>query len=346
VVQAMRARELFPVPCRYSVVVPMHNEEGNVEPLATKLLAAMEPLQEPYELIFVDDGSSDATFERLARLAERHPQICIIKLKRNFGQTPALAAGFEHAVGEVILAMDGDQRSDPAEIPLLLEKLEEGYDVVNGWRRERSHDGFARTLSSRVANRWLAALSGVCIHDFGSTFKAYRREVIEALRLYGEQHRYLPVLAAWQGARIAEVPVSDAPRSYGKSHYGMGRMFRVPFDLLSMKFLRHFRSAPLHFFGVPGALSLLAGLGVYAYLGALALAKAPGGGHGWLVVMGAVLLLAGVQLLAVGFLGELLALSYFGPQHEPNYRVERIVGGAEAVMAETPARANAAGGKG
>jgi glycosyltransferase involved in cell wall biosynthesis len=341
----MRERFVSAMPCQYSVVVPMHNEEGNVDPLAARLLAAMDALEESYELIFVDDGSTDSTFTRLSRLAQLHSEVRVVKLKRNFGQTPALAAGFDYAAGEIILAMDGDLRSDPAEISVLLNKLEEGYDVVNGWRRNRAHEGFTRIFPSRVANRWLARLSGVPINDFGTTFKAYRREVVEGFRLYGEQHRYLPVLAAWQGARIAEVPVSDSPRSYGKSHYGIGRVFHVPFDLLTIKFLRHFRMAPLRLFGVPGLLSLLAGLLVYAGLAGAwlfdqhaILARAADG-----VILGAILLISGIQLMAMGLLGELLALSYFGPQREPIYRVERILSGSEETIIEPAPRAKSAG---
>lgn len=336
-------RERFPVPCRYSVVVPMHNEEGNVEPLAGKLLAAMKALDDSFELIFVDDGSSDGTFVILERLAASHPEICAIKLKRNFGQTPALSAGFDRAIGEIILAMDGDLRSDSGDIPKLLEKLDEGFDVVNGWRRDRDHEGWFRTIPSRIANRWLASVSGVAIHDFGSTFKAYRREVIEGLRLYGEQHRYIPVIASWQGARIAEVPVKDLPRTFGKSHYGIGRSFRVPFDIISLDFLRRYRAAPLRFFGVPGVLSLLAGAMAWTYIGgAWLLNRDPIGAHSILAVLGGVLLVAGVQLMGMGLLGELLAVSYFGPQREPKYKVEKIVGGAEMVIAEMDGRANSA----
>jgi glycosyltransferase involved in cell wall biosynthesis len=336
-------REQFPVPCRYSVVVPMHNEAGNVEPLAGKLLSAMEALDEPFELIFVDDGSTDDTFAKLGQLAENHPEICAIKLKRNFGQTPTLAAGFDRAVGEVILAMDGDLRSDPADIPKLLQKLNEGYDIVNGWRRDRKHEGWLRTLPSRIANRWLASISGVEIHDFGSTFKAYRREVIEGLRLYGEQHRYIPVLAGWQGARIAEVPVTDLPRLYGKSHYGMGRSFRVPFDLMALQFLRRYRTAPLRLFGVPGILSVLAGAIAYLYVSVAWMSRSePIGAHATLAIVGGVLLVAGIQLIGMGLLGELLALSYHGPLREPTYRVEKIVGGAESEVAAARGRAKSA----
>jgi glycosyltransferase involved in cell wall biosynthesis len=333
-------REQFPVPCRYSVVVPMHNEEGNVELLAQKLLAAMKGLDESFELIFVDDGSTDNTFPCLELLCASHPEICAVKLKRNFGQTPALVAGFDRAVGEVIIAMDGDLRSDPDDIRKLLQKLGEGYDVVNGWRHDRRHEGQLRTIPSRIANRFLATLSGIAIQDFGSSFKVYRREVIEGMRLYGEQHRYIPVIAAWQGARIAEVPVADLPRQFGKSHYGIGRVFQVPFDLLTLKFLRHYRTSPLRLFGLPGALNLFAGAIAYLYLGAAwFLKREPLASHAILAILGGVMLLGGIQLMGMGLLGELLALSRYGPQREPGYRVEKIVGREEISVTALPAQA-------
>ena len=331
--------------CRYSVVVPMHNEEGNAEILASRLRGAMDLLAEPYELIFVDDGSTDGTFAALARIAERTPEVRVVKLKRNFGQTPALAAGFDNAAGEIIIAMDGDLRSDPAEIPLLLEKIDEGFDIANGWRRQRNHEGLLRTFPSRVANRWLARLSGVNIQDFGTTFKAYRREIVEHFRLYGEQHRYLPVIAAWQGAKIAEVPVSDSPRRFGKSHYGFGRTLRVPFDLLALKFLQHYRTAPLRLFGIPGALSLLAGFVTagYALLRPAMQGLMVFSGQASTLILAAVLALAGVQMIGMGLLGELLTQSYLGPQREPSYRIDRIVTGADELLAQAAARAKATG---
>jgi glycosyltransferase involved in cell wall biosynthesis len=330
-------------PCRFSVVVPMHNEEGNAEALAVKLLGAMDALGEKYELIFVDDGSTDGTFGVLAGLAQESSEICVVKLKQNFGQTAALSAGFDHAAGEIILAMDGDLRSDPNDIPKLLAKLEEGFDVANGWRHEREHEGFLRTFPSRVANRWLASLSGVRINDFGTTFKAYRREVIEGMRLYGEQHRYLPVLASWQGARIGEVPVSDSPRRFGKSHYGIGRLFRVPFDMMTLKFLRHYRAAPMHLFGPLGMVSILAGAVDWLALGALwAVRGQSPASHAVAAILGGVLLVAGLQSLAMGFFGELITHVHLGPRREPNYYVEEILGGARNEEAETEPRANAA----
>ncbi len=319
------SRQTEPIgpPCRYSVVVPMQNEEAYVKPLAEQLTQTMTALREPYELIFVDDGSTDATFDLLERLAESNSRVRVISLTRNHGQTPALAAGFDHAAGEIVIAMDADLRSSPAEIPLLLDKLAEGYDLVCGWRRDRRHEATLRTLPSGVANWLLAWISGVPLHDFGSTFKAYRREVLRELQLYGEQHRFIPVLASWMGARIAEVPVSDSPRRFGKSHYGLERILRVPFDLITLTFLRLYRMRPMGFFG-PMALAGLGGgslLFVYLLVRRLVSGHASAAG----LVLAALLFLSGLQMLAVGLVGELLVRHHYETGNEPIYRVERIV---------------------
>ncbi len=313
--------------CGFSVVVPMHNEEAHVEPLYAQLLAVMDGLGDSYELIFVDDGSSDATFALLAQLAERDSRVLVIRLKRNFGQTAALAAGFDHCVGEIVIAMDADLRSSPAEIPLLLDKLSEGYDLVVGWRRNRRHEGVLRTWPSAVASWLLARISGVPLHDFGSTFKAYRRGVVQELQLYGEQHRFIPVLASWLGASIAEVPVSDSPRRFGMSHYGLGRALRVPFDLITIKFLRHYRMRPLQFLGPLALLGLGAGTAVLAYELARSLFSGPGvvATRGAVVVLGVVVLLAGLQWLTIGLVAELLVHQHFTAGRQPVYSIARIV---------------------
>ncbi len=316
--------------CRYSVVVPMHNEEGYVRPLYEKLRAAMQRLPEPFELLFVDDGSTDNTLSLLAELVRADGGVRVVRLKRNFGQTAALAAGFDHAGGEIIIALDADLRSDPAEIRLLLEKLAEGYDLVSGWRRDRSHEGWLRTVPSRVANWLLAKLSGVEMRDFGTTFKAYRRELLRDLRLYGDQHRFIPVLASWQGARIAEVPVSDSPREMGQSHYGLERTVSVLFDLITLRFLMQYISRPLHLFGPAGMAGFLAGSAILLYL---FVEKVVFGvhlflTHGPLLILGLLLFLSGMQLLAVGLIGEMLARTYFEGRDKPVYRVERVLGGA------------------
>ncbi len=248
---------------KYSVVVPFHNEEDNVTALYDQLKAVMEQVGESFELVLVDDGSSDRSYKLLEEIAAVDSRVLVVKLRRNFGQTSALAAGFDHAQGEYILAMDGDLQHDPAEIPGFLEKLEEGYDVVSGWRKERVDNAIMRKFPSRCANWLMARLSGVDIHDFGTTFKAYRREVIHNIPLYGEMHRFIPALASWYGASICEIPIKNVVRERGKSHYGISRTFRVFFDLLTIRFLLKYMSRPLHFFGSIGALSMLAGGGAF-----------------------------------------------------------------------------------
>jgi len=222
---------------KYSVVVPFHNEETNVTTLYDRLKYVMEQVGEAFELVFVDDGSRDRTYRLLEEIAAVDSRVLVVKLRRNFGQTSALAAGFDHASGEFILAMDGDLQHDPSDIPAFLEKLDEGYDLVSGWRRNRVDNFVLRRIPSRCANWLMAKLSGVNIHDFGTTFKAYRREVIENIPLYGEMHRFIPALASWHGATICEIPIRNINRESGKSHYGIGRTFRVFFDLLTIRFL-------------------------------------------------------------------------------------------------------------
>src|ERR1700689_322618 len=244
---------------KYSIVVPFHNEEENVTVLYDRLKGVMEHVGDSFELVFVDDGSSDRTYKLLEEIAAVDSRVLVVKLRRNFGQTSALAAGFDHSQGEFILAMDGDLQHDPNDIPAFLEKLEEGYDVVSGWRKERIDNFVMRRIPSRCANWLMAKLSGVDIHDFGTTFKAYRREVIQNIPLYGEMHRFIPALASWYGASICEIPIKNVNRERGKSHYGIGRTFRVFFDLLTIRFLLKYMSRPLHFFGGFGVMSMIAG---------------------------------------------------------------------------------------
>src|ERR1035437_4576579 len=244
---------------KYSIVVPFHNEEENVTVLYARLKQVMEQVGESFELVLVDDGSNDRTCKLLGEIAAVDSRVLVIKLRRNFGQTSALAAGFDHATGDFILAMDGDLQHDPSEIPQFLEKLEEGYDVVSGWRKERVDSFIMRRFPSRCANWLMAKLSGVDIHDFGTTFKAYRREVIQNIPLYGEMHRFIPALASWYGASICEIPIKNVPRERGKSHYGIGRTIRVLFDLMTIRFLLKYMSRPLHFFGSLGALGMMLG---------------------------------------------------------------------------------------
>jgi glycosyltransferase involved in cell wall biosynthesis len=312
---------------KYSVVVPFHNEEENVTALYDQLKAVMEQVGESFELVLVDDGSSDRSYKLLEEIAAVDSRVLVVKLRRNFGQTSALAAGFDHAQGEYILAMDGDLQHDPMEIPKFLEKLEEGYDVVSGWRRERVDNAILRKFPSRCANWLMAKLSGVAIHDFGTTFKAYRREVIHNIPLYGEMHRFIPALASWYGASICEIPIKNVVRERGKSHYGISRTFRVFFDLLTIRFLLKYMGRPLHFFGSIGALSMLFGGGLSIFLVALKLLTTQNvmDQHGPLVVTAGILIVAGIQMLAIGLLGELQVRHYHTPQQRAPYAIDRLV---------------------
>ena len=234
---------------KYSVVVPLYNEESVVEELHRRLTEVMSELGESYELVLVDDGSFDGTGKKLKSIADQDENVVFVELRRNFGQTPALAAGFDHAVGEFIISMDGDLQHLPEEIPNFIEKLEAGYDLVSGWREKRVDNLIMRKIPSRAAN-WIASkVSGVDIHDFGTTFKAYRREIIDELNLYGEMHRFIPALVSFGGAKIIEIPIKNIERPSGVSNYGISRTFRVAFDLITLRFLLGYITRPLHFFG-------------------------------------------------------------------------------------------------
>jgi glycosyltransferase involved in cell wall biosynthesis len=312
---------------KYSIVVPFHNEEENVTALYDRLKAVMEQIGDPFELVFVDDGSSDRTYKLLEEIAAVDSRVLVVKLRRNFGQTSALAAGFDHSQGDYIFAMDGDLQHDPSEIPDFVAKLEEGYDVVSGWRKERIDNFVMRRIPSRCANWLMAKFSGVDIHDFGTTFKAYRREVIHNIPLYGEMHRFIPALASWYGASICEIPIKNTHRQRGKSHYGISRTFRVFFDRLTIRFLLKYMSRPLHFFGTLGALSIFLGGAMSALLAGLKIFthQAVMDQHGPLFVIAGIFILAGIQMLAIGLLGELQVRHYHTSAHRSPYAIDRLV---------------------
>src|SRR5258708_5774147 len=289
---------------KYSIVIPLHNEQENVTDLYDRLKAVMESNGESFEIVFVDDGSSDETFHLLRQISGVDSRITVVRLRRNFGQTSALAAGFDHARGEYIIAMDGALQHAPADIPVFLEKIAQGYDIVSGWRKQRIDNLWLRRIPSRCANWLMAKLSGVDIHDFGTTFKAYRREILEQVPLYGELHRFIPALASWHGASICEVPIRNLNRERGVSHYGISRTFRVFFHLITIRFLLRYLSRPLHFFGTVGMFGIMAGCGVSGWLILQKLLHQadvmyP---HGPLMMFSAVLLLARANMLAVGLL--------------------------------------------
>jgi glycosyltransferase involved in cell wall biosynthesis len=313
---------------KYSIVVPFHNEQENVTELYSRLKAVMEQLGARFELVFVDDGSSDRTFQVLQEIAAVDSRVVVVKLRRNFGQTSALAAGFHNASGEYVIAMDGDLQHDPGDIPAFVEKLKAGFDIVSGWRQTRPENLLLRRIPSRIANWTMAKLSGVPIHDFGTTFKAYRRELLDQVALYGELHRFIPALASWHGATICEIPITSGARLAGKSHYGISRTLRVFFDLITIRFLLKYLTRPLHFFGTAGMLGVGLGTGLALYL---AIAKILWhidvmDQHGPLMVFSAVLIVSGVQLLALGLLGELQVRHRHDPADPVPYSIERVIG--------------------
>ena len=310
-----------------SVVIPLHNEAATLEELYERVRAAVEMLGYPWELVLVNDGSTDATSRILESLFEKDPRITVVHLRKNYGQTAALMAGFDHTRGDVIVSLDGDLQHAPEEIPEFVEKIEEGYDMVSGWRTARSDAFWTRTIPSRIANWLIAKVSGVDVHDFGTTFKAYRREVLEDLHLYGDLHRFVPALISLNGAKIIEIRIKDMGRNNGKSHYGLGRTFRVAFDLLTVGFLRRYLTRPLHFFGkmflACWGISFLTGLflAYRKFICGVSILEV----HGLLAMFGSVLVVVGVEFLALGLVSEMLMRIYFESQDKKIYSVRKIL---------------------
>ncbi|AJE04201.1 glycosyltransferase family 2 protein [Geobacter pickeringii] len=308
-----------------SIVVPIYNEEENIVPLHERVTEALAETSLAYELILVDDGSSDGSFPLLREIAGRDPRVKVIRFRRNFGQTAAMAAGFDAARGRVVVPMDGDLQNDPADIPMLLAKIDEGYDVVSGWRKDRQDTFINRRLPSILANGLISRLTGVHLHDYGCTLKAYRREVLEGVNLYGELHRFVPALASQVGARVAELPVRHHPRLHGTSKYGISRTTRVVLDLMTVKFLLSYSTKPIQLFGKWGIYTMLAGMlagGLTLYM---KLFEGMSMNRNPLLILTAFLLFGGVQFIALGLLGELNARTYYEAQAKPIYAVrERI----------------------
>ena len=309
-----------------SIVVPLFNEERNVWPLYEQITQVMHALRKSYEIVFVDDGSQDHTQGELEKIFEADTGVKVITLRRNFGQTAALKAGFDAASGEIIISMDGDLQHDPREIASFLTAIEAGYDIVSGWRAARRDLWLTRRLPSRVANWLIAKLSGVALHDCGTTFKAYRREVIKNIPLYGDLHRFIPALAASSGARIIEIPTSNPPRQNGKSNYGLSRIVRVFFDLISTKFLLDYSTRPLQFFGPLGLLSSATGACLAAFLifKKLALHADIMAQNGPLLFGITLLIVTGIQLLCLGLASEILSRTYYESQGKSIYAVREI----------------------
>ncbi len=308
-----------------SVVVPLFNEEESLPPLVERILSHVRPLGLPFELVLVDDGSRDRTAAVLRELSGRVPELVAVLLRRNYGQTAAMAAGFDASSGQVIVTLDGDLQNDPADIPLLLEKLEEGYDLVSGWRHQRQDAAMSRLLPSLLANRLIARVTGVKLHDYGCSLKAYRREVVDDLNLYGELHRFLPALAFIEGARITEVKVTHHARRYGQSKYGIDRTFRVLMDLLTVWFMKRFLTRPMHVFGFGGLAAMGVGLLVVLWLVGEKLLLGVNIGDRPLLLMGLLGFVTGVQLFCFGLLAELQMRTYHESQGRPIYRVRETL---------------------
>ena len=306
-------------PRSISVVVPVHDEERTVALLFEELQAALEPLDRPWEVIFVDDGSEDGTFAALTRLHSQHEEVRVVRLRRNFGKAAALQAGFIQSRGEVVVTIDGDLQDDPAEIPRLLAKLEEGFDLVSGWKTRRQ-DSWRRRWLSKIFNFTASRMSGLQLHDMNCGFKAYRSEVVKGLRLYGELHRFIPVLAHYRGYRIAELPVNHRPRNHGRSRYGVERYLRGFFDLLSVSFLGRYGHRPLHLFGGLGLLLGLSGTGILLYLTGVKIAGEAIGKRP-LLILGVLLVVVGIQLFSLGLLSEMI-ISHHEERADERGRVE------------------------
>jgi glycosyltransferase involved in cell wall biosynthesis len=313
-----------------SVIVPIFNEVENLLLLIEAIAKALENNHLNYEIICVDDGSQDGSTELLRQLAENRTDLIAVILRRNYGQTPAMAAGFQQARGKIIVTLDGDLQNDPQDIPLLLDRLKEGYDLVSGWRKNRQDDALTRLLPSKIANWIIGGVTGVKLNDYGCSLKAYRTELIADMNLYGELHRFLPALAYLEGGRIAEIPVRHHARRYGKSKYGLGRTFRVLMDLFTIFFMKKFLTRPMHIFGFLGLASMLLGIAAGGYLTFLKLFLGQSIGDRPLLILVALLVLSGVQLFCFGLLAELLMRTYHESQKRPIYRVREVIGNSES----------------
>jgi glycosyltransferase involved in cell wall biosynthesis len=308
-----------------SVVIPVYNEEENLEPLIGEIQGALGPLGKSYQIVTVDDGSTDGTFAALRRLSGQHAGLKVVRLKRNFGQTAALAAGLAHASGDIIILMDGDAQNDPADIPALLRKLEEGNDLVAGWRYDRQDPFLNRRLPSMIANRLISWTTNVKLHDYGCTLKAMRKEIAKDLRLYGEMHRFIPAIAFERGAQIAEIKVNHRPRLRGKSKYGVTRTLRVVLDLLTVKFLISYSTRPAHVFGPIGVTSGFVGFAIALYLTAQKFLYDLEIGGRPLLLLAVLLIFIGFQFVTMGLLGEMLARTYHESQDRPVYVVGEVL---------------------
>ncbi len=308
-----------------SIVVPLYNEEENVEVLHDRIMEVLTANNIDHEIIYVDDGSNDSTLQLLDKLQSKYKNVLVLSLRRNFGQTAAFAAGFDFARGDIVITMDGDLQNDPRDIPRLLDAIKD-FDLVSGWRKKRKDPFLSRRLPSILANWLISKVTGVRLHDYGCSLKAYRRDVVKNLRLYGEMHRFIPAVASWYGVRIAEIETTHHPRLRGKSKYGISRTIRVLLDLITVKFLQSFSTKPMQFFGPMGLIFCLCGFFISLYLSFDKIFRGASIGGRPLLLFGVLLIIVGVQFIGMGLLGEMLVRVYHESQKKPIYAIKKILG--------------------
>jgi glycosyltransferase involved in cell wall biosynthesis len=308
-----------------SVLIPVYNEEENLLPLSERLITALKKTGRPYEVIFVDDGSSDGSLEILLDISKKNPNIKVVSFSRNFGQTAALSAGIDFSKGDILIPMDGDLQNDPEDILPLLQKIEEGYDVVSGWRKNRKDPFLTRRLPSMIANKIISWIGGVHLHDYGCTLKAYRRDILKNIRLYGEMHRFIPIYAQWIGTRVSEIPVRHFPRGSGASKYGMSRVFKVILDLMVVKFLLSYSQKPIYVFGGMGLLMILGAFLSGGYAIYLKLFKGVSFILTPLPLLCVLLLMLGFLSILMGFLAEILTRTYYESQGKLTYQIKETI---------------------
>ncbi|CAK8724169.1 MAG: Glycosyltransferase involved in cell wall bisynthesis [Candidatus Electronema aureum] len=312
---------------KLSVVIPIYNEEENINPLYEELKAVLNSLEHDHEIVFVDDGSSDTSLELLEKIQQKDSKVVVVSFRRNFGQTAAMSAGFDYASGDVIATMDGDMQNDPHDLPMFLAKMKEGYELVSGWRYKRQDPFLNRRLPSMIANKIISTVTGVHLHDYGCTLKTFRKEITQGIHLYGEMHRFIPAIASGVGGRITEIKANHRPRRFGTSKYGISRTLRVVLDLMTVKFLLSYATRPIHVFGMLGMFS--GGLGfalallmtIQRTFFGMPLSDRP------LLLLAVLLLFMGIQFISIGLLGELQVRTYHESQGKPIYVVRKVLGG-------------------
>jgi len=314
---------------KLSIVIPIYNEAENIKPLYEELKKVLEELKDKenyeYEIIFIDDGSTDGSFQILEEIAKEDKTVKIVKFRRNYGQTAALYAGFHYATGDIIITMDGDLQNDPKDIPRLLEKIKEGYDIVSGWRKNRKDAFITRILPSKIANWLISKITGVKLHDYGCTLKAYKKEIAKNYRLYGDMHRFLPAVAKSFGVKVAEIVVNHRPRIYGRSKYGIWRTIRVILDILLVKFLNDYMNKPLYVFGSIGLGLSSLGFLILLYLSLEKIIKGVSIGGRPLLILGVLLFLTGIQFISTGILAELIIRTYYESRNDKPFKVEKLI---------------------